>query len=255
MWSSKSYVMGAVLSSKVVMWLALAGYIMTLQNKISQLETNSCLGRDVVNSNPSWGWSNAPAKGTWRLASVGVRRDWAALFIRPSVWECWILLISESHITPCLCEQNWRFHSGINKQFWTVKVVVLLDWSGGQTARVHFLVALVIAMTQIWERYVICWSQQQLQRKEWGGLHFCRLDFLYLLQTPMAYTTQSSTVYILPKTVLTSRTLQVASSVTCLGLQLDSKILWEPDLRWMHVKCRHSLNIYVRHSSHYTLYW
>jgi hypothetical protein len=56
---------------------------------------------------------------------------------------------------------------------------------------------------------------------------FCRLDFLYLLQTPHIVPWCPS----FPSLYLTSRTLPVASFVTCLGLLLESKILWEPDLR------------------------
>jgi hypothetical protein len=74
---------------------------------------------------------------------------------------------------------------------------------------------------------------------------FCRLDFLSLLQTPRAYTTHSHGVH--------SRALPVAPSVTCLGLLLESEILWESDLRWLPVKCKHSLNTYVRHFVPYTL--
>jgi hypothetical protein len=71
---------------------------------------------------------------------------------------------------------------------------------------------------------------------------FCRLDFLSLRQTP-----HNSMVYILPKPVLylTSRALPVALSVTCLGLLLKSKILWEPDLRWLHFKWKIHCTVYL----------
>jgi hypothetical protein len=41
--------------------------------------------------------------------------------------------------------------------------------------------------------------------------------------------------------------------VMCLGLLLESNISWEPDLRWLHVKCRHLLNISMGYFSCYSL--
>jgi hypothetical protein len=57
------------------------------------------------------------------------------------------------------------------------------------------------------------------------------------------YTSYSSGVFILTPLCILITALYCCSIFQVLGLHLESKLLWEPDLRWFHIKYEWSLDI------------